>query len=141
MNKKIEYFYFLLCYAYAKAYRKIWGKKLGSFEVVRPESSSYPIVWITFTFWVPVAFFSTFTNKEDKNRYLIWVMTSLIIIGIYSFIISRNKVKWNYYMNFFDQWIVENKKNKRYLILLLSTPIIVIILSVIISFLIRLSAV
>jgi len=88
--KKIEIFYYLLCYAYAKAYRKIFGKKLGNIQT-NDRALSFPITWFGITFVLPVFLFSKIISADLKAAYLTLAILLLIVLVIYTFIQSRNK--------------------------------------------------
>ena len=121
--KKIEDFYFLLCYAYAKAYQKIFGKNLGNFQT-NDRAISYPITWCTITFVLPIFLLSNNISADLKAAYLALAVLLLVILVIYSFIQSRNKEKWKFYIEYFDQWLNSFKTRKKiFLFFLLIAPL------------------
>ena len=125
--KKIETFYYLLWFAYAKAYRKIWGDKLASLDS-NAKGSSFPITWAGLTILTPfVLFLHTNTNKKSM---LLLSFLLILAVGIYCFVMSGNKVKWGLYKIRFEEWITQKKsRNKLLLVLLLIVPILSLILS------------
>ena len=125
--KKIETFYYLLWFTYSKAYRKIWGDNLASLDS-DAKGSSFPITWVGLTILTPfVLFFHTNTNKKSM---LLLSFLLIMAVGIYCFVMGRDKVKWGLYKIRFEEWITQKKsRNKLLLVLLLIVPILSLILS------------
>ena len=120
--KTLEKFYYLLWYAYAKAYLKIWGR-LGSFDV-DSKGSSFLITWFGLVFMLPVVFFLSINNYTIPRSLLSFFAIIILLLSIYCFNKGRNKANWEFYKNEFDNWLALNRKrNKKLLLLLLITPL------------------
>jgi len=128
--KKIESFYYLLWFSYAKAYRKIWGNKLASLDS-NAKGSSYPITWVGLTILAPFVLF--FHTIENKKSILLFSIILLIPVIIYSYVMGRDKIKWELYKTKFNEWLLQNNpRNKFILLLLLIVPIFILTVSLII---------
>jgi hypothetical protein len=126
--KKMESFYYLLWFAYAKAYRKIWGDKLAALDS-DAKGSSFPITWVGLTILSPFVLF--FHTNANKKSLLLLSFILILAVSIYCFVMGKNKVKWKLYKNQYEEWVAQKKsRNKFLLLLLLIFPILSLILAV-----------